>query len=125
LSSPSDLKVLLTHRALRDVAHIEQYSIEKWGQRVADEYLNSIEEALNQIKGDPELLKIEPDFHQSLYFYRVKKHLLVCDYLQNNVVVLTVINTVMDIPERLTELQTTFALEVEILRERLKDRSQA
>lgn len=125
MSSPSDLKVLLTHRALRDVAHIEQYSIEKWGQRVADEYLNSIEEALNQIKGDPELLKIEPDFHQSLYFYRFKKHLLVCDYLQNNVVVLTVINTVMDIPERLTELQTTFALEVEILRERLKDRSQA
>ncbi|MDC0308229.1 MAG: type II toxin-antitoxin system RelE/ParE family toxin [Planctomycetaceae bacterium] len=120
MSNHSDSKVLLTQRALHDLAEIEDYSIEKWNQRVADEYLDAIEEALNQIKAHPELLQVDPEFHQSLHIYRVRKHLLVCDFLKNSTVVLTVISAVMDIPERLMELQPTFHREVEILQEQLQ-----
>ncbi|MBD3674619.1 MAG: type II toxin-antitoxin system RelE/ParE family toxin [Planctomycetaceae bacterium] len=113
------MKLLLTQRALRDITQIKSYSIENWGERVSGEYLNAIEEALSQIKLHPEILRVEACFHPSLHFYRVRNHLLVCDFLKDSVVVLTVIHAVMDIPERLTELQPTFRREVEILRSQL------
>lgn len=73
------LRLLLTDRAVNDILDIERYSIEQFGKRVANRYLAKLEAALQRISAEPGLLHREPAFHASLRFYRVEKHLLICE----------------------------------------------
>lgn len=113
-------KLLLTQRALQDIQGIFDYSVEHWGKRAAEKYLDEIEAGLERVKSQPALLRPEPDLHAALTFYRVNKHLLVCDVRTELIVVLTVVHASMDIPTRLAELQPTLAAEVELLHRKLR-----
>ena len=113
-------QVLLTNQALQDLISIEEYSIKNWGNRVANDYLDQIQAALERISGNPEILREEPNFHQSLFFHRINRHLLVCDVQRNAVFVLTVLHAEMDIPERLVELEPVLRIEVETLHRQLE-----
>lgn len=124
--SRSKPSVHLTERALRDMAEIEGYSTEQFGKRVANQYLDKLESGLNRIAEEPGLLQEEPTFHDNLRFYRVEKHLLVCETsVEGKIFVLTVIHASMDIPSRLAELEPKLALEMEFLRAELKRSSQS
>ncbi len=91
-----------------------------WGKRVADRYLGDIEAALRRLADNAEILRLEPNLHESLYFYRVNQHLLVCDFQSDAIFVLTVLHASMDIPERLDELEPTLQLEVGMLHQQLQ-----
>jgi plasmid stabilization system protein ParE len=112
-------KLLISERALRDIAGIEEYSVSKWGKRAAAKYVSEFEAALVRMQQTPELLRLEESFHPRLSFYRVNKHLLVCDMQPKTIVLLTVIHVSRDIPSRLAELAPTLATEVELLHQRL------
>lgn len=99
---------------------IEVYSIENWGTRIADEYLDSLQNGLLRVEANPNLLFKETDFSSVLEFYRVRQHLFVCDRKPKSIVVLTVIHSSMDIQSRLNELVPTLSAEVEILHKRLR-----
>lgn len=114
------MSIRITDRALQDIAAIEEYSIENWGKRVADRYVDDIESALQRLAEHPELLREEPDFHGSLRFYRVNKHFLVCDVQVGAIYVLTVLHASMDIPNRLSEREPTLKIEVELLHKKLR-----
>ena len=118
-TSDGSVQLLLTQRALRDIHEIEAYSPAVWGKPTASRYLADIEVALVRLVGQPDLLRPEPDFHPALRFYRVNKHLLVCDVQPQTIVVLTVINASRDIPSRLAELAPTLTHEIEILHRQL------
>jgi toxin ParE1/3/4 len=111
--------VELTRRALGDLRQIEIYSVQEWGRKAADKYLDDISAALDRLSDHPEILRLEPDFCPGLYFYRVKKHFLVCDYRGETVVVLTVIHTSMDLPSRLQELEPRLIAESQFLQTKL------
>jgi plasmid stabilization system protein ParE len=111
--------VELTHRALADLREIESRSVKAWGRKTAEAYLGSIAAALDRLRDDPGILRLEPDFSPGLYFYRVKKHHLVCDYHDDQVIVLMVIHTSMDLPARLLELEPRLISESQYLRSRL------
>jgi toxin ParE1/3/4 len=108
--------VHLTERALADLREIEAHSVQQWGRPVADRYLDDLQAGLNRIRQNPEILRLDQEFSESLYFYRVAKHLLVCDLYESHVIVLAVIHTSMDIPVRLRELEPLLAEEVAMLR---------
>lgn len=112
-------KLLLTDRALTDIAEIEAYSIREWGKRTAAKYLTELEAALVRLQEKPDLLRSEPDFHPQLSFYRINKHLLVCDRQPKAIFLLTVVHASRDIPSRLADLQPTLAGEVELLHRQL------
>jgi plasmid stabilization system protein ParE len=114
------VKLLITERALYDIAGIEEYSIAQWGKRAAMKYDSDIEAALARVQDAPRLLRPEEGFHPALSFYRVNKHLLVCDVQPKAIFVLTVIHASRDIPSRLAELAPTLSAEVELLREQLE-----
>ncbi len=107
--------VELTRRALGDLRQIEIYSVQEWGRKAADKYLDDISAALDRLSDHPEILRLEPDFCPGLYFYRVNKHFLVCDYHTETVLVLTVIHTSMDLPSRLQELEPRLIVESQLL----------
>ena len=116
---PSSIAIQLTDRKLQDLVSIKDYSIDVWGKKVAAGYMGDFESALQRISDNPGLLRSEPNLHEYLYSYRVKKHLLVCDIQTTAIFVLTVLNASMDIPERLLELEPTLKLEVEMLHQQL------
>jgi len=105
----------LTQQALKDLAGIRNYSVENWGQLVAEEYLDEIEQALNLIRKNPKILRAKEHFCDSLLFYRVKKHYLACAVFDELVVVLTIKHGSMDLPNRLKELEPQLAAEAEAL----------
>lgn len=114
-----DVQLLLTEHALQDLAEIQEYSLAKWGERQADKYLDDMESALSRIQERPDLLRPETQFSPFLSFYRVNKHLLVCDRVESTIYLLAVIHGNRDIPSRLSELTPSLAAEVELLREKL------
>ena len=112
-------KLMLTQYALGNIREISEHSIVQWGQATAEKYLTAIEFGLLRLQEQPNLLREEPDLHLSLTFYRVNKHLLVCDVQATLIIVLTVIHASMDIPTRLAELEPKLSAEVGLLHNRL------
>lgn len=119
MSSKKPRRLALTQSALASISDIEQYSIENWGKKVAARYIDDLEAGLIRIQEQPDLLRPQPEFHSDLCFYRVNKHLLVCDLQKESIIVLAVIHASQDIPERLAELEPTLAKEVELLHKKL------
>jgi toxin ParE1/3/4 len=105
----------LTRRALRDLEEIEKYSIEQWGKRTANEYLKSIEHALDRLRTNPSLLKSKEDISDRFSFYRVKQHFLICTRREHRIYVLAVRHGAMDLPSRVADLEPTLIDEAEIL----------
>lgn len=105
----------LTRRALRDLEEIEKYSIEQWGKRTANEYLKSIEHALDRLRTNPDLLKSNDDISDRFKFYRVKQHFLICIRRKLRIYVLALRHGAMDLPGRVADLEPTLINEAEIL----------
>lgn len=112
-------RVELTRRALRDLREIENFSLKEWGRDLTAKYLDAFQTAIDRIRESPRILRLEPDFAPGLYFFRVKKHFLVCDYSDEVVIVLTVVHTSMDVPARLQELEPRLIAEAKLLRSKL------
>jgi plasmid stabilization system protein ParE len=97
--------VALSYRALRDLDDVESYSKKRWGTRVANKYLKSIESALILLKNNSSLLRTRPDLSLHFQLYRVQSHVLVCVVKDKNVFILTISHSSMDIRTRLLELE--------------------
>lgn len=108
-------EVILTRRALRDLHQIDQYSIDTFGQAVADQYMADLDRGVELLAEEPGLLRHDPDVAGRLRFYRVRAHYLVCDVMDGRVYLLAVIHTAMDLPGRLAELEPQLAQEVQVL----------
>lgn len=118
MSRDSRTPIALTRRAIQDLRDILNFSTERWGRRVADKYLDELDAGLNLLREHPDLLAKNPDFLGVPTFYRIQKHLLVCDFEDGSIVVLTVIHTSMEMENHLAELAPTLSREVRILYEK-------
>jgi len=108
-------EILLTDRALADIAEIEEYSLAKWGKKVADKYLDALESGLKLLQKNSGLLQDFDEFASKLKYYRIKNHFLICTEMENKLIVLTVRHVQMDIINLLNQLEPTLALEVDLL----------
>lgn len=117
----SKLSVHLTERALKDIEAISAWSVESFGQKVADAYIGKLEAALKRIQENPNLLRTQEKFHSTLQFYRMERHLLVCETsIDQRIIVLTVVHESMDLLARLSEWEPTLQAELAILLAKLK-----
>ena len=112
-------KLLLTERAISVLLEIEAYSVEQWGTRTATKSLKEFESSLRLIRESPGILRPFDGLPEELQFYRVNKHLLICDVSPTSIVLLTVIHGSMDIPNRIAELVPQLSAEVALLHEKL------
>lgn len=109
------MMIKLSRRAILDLAEIADYSHSRWGQRVADEYLDGFDYALEMLAADSDLLRDIPDLSGSLKWYRVNQHYLICTLIEPLIYVVTIKHGSMDIPNRLLELEPTLQREVEMM----------
>ena len=105
----------ISRRAARDVEEIRSFSLEHWGHKVAEEYLDHIEEALHRLQQNPALLRTKPQFSRHLLFYRVRRHYLVCSLVEDSVYLVAVKHGSLDLPNRLAELEPTLLEETDLL----------
>ncbi len=113
--------VYLTDRSLADIAGVELHSIQRFGKRVAAQYLGKLEAGIIRIAENPDLLRQEAAFHESLTFYRVEQHLFVCETgIPGKIIILSLLHASMDIPSRLAELESNLSLETEMLLKQLR-----
>lgn len=112
----------LTRRAIRDLDDIERYSTDRWGEQVASEYLDGIEQALSRLRENPSLLRSKKDISPHFCFYRVREHFLVCTVSGDRVYVLTIKHGGMDLPNRIGELEPHLLGEAELLQRELDKR---
>lgn len=63
-------EVHLSRRALFDIEAIDLYSIEKWGERVAEKYLSDLYAGAFRLSESPSLLRERSDTSLRLRFYR-------------------------------------------------------
>lgn len=110
----------ITRRAAFDLDEIDQYSINKWGQQVADDYMQSIELALQTLAQNPDLLRQNSFVSQVFFLYRVRQHYLVCSIFEQDIILLTVKSGNLDLPIRLAELEPTLNQEAEFLYSQVK-----
>ena len=115
--------VHLTRRALRDIDEIEHFSAERWGQQVADEYLQGLNAALQRLQECPSLLRERPDQSLRLRFYPVQKHILIADVIGARIYILTVWHGSMDFASRLAELEPQLVFESQLLHAQIAARS--
>lgn len=113
-------KLALTRSAIASINEIEKLSIDRWGKKVAERSINDLEAGLIRLQEQPELLCSVPDFHSEFCFYRVNKHILVCDRRVSSIFVLAVIHSTQDIPERVAQIEPKLVQEVELLHRKLK-----
>lgn len=107
--------IKLSRRTTLDLADIADYSLTRWGQRVAGEYLDSFDSALEMLATHPDLLRDIPDLSGALKWYRVNQHYLICTVIEPVIYVVTIQHGSMDIPNRLLELEPTLQREVEYM----------
>lgn len=112
-------QVYVTRRALLDIEAIDEYSKERWGDRVALRYLADLYAAMKRFEEAPKLLQHRSEYSLRLRFYRVREHLLVCDLIGKDIYVLTVKHCSMDLPHRIAELEPQLVLEAQLLHTRL------
>ena len=105
----------ISRRAARDLEEIRRFSVEQCGNRVAEEYLDHIEEALQRLRQNPTLLRIKPEFSRHFRFFRSRRHYLVCSLVEDNIYLLTVKHGSLDLPSRLAELEPTLLEETDVL----------
>ncbi len=114
------MKVIkLSDRALDDLDEIEQYSITQFGNQVANKYIDDIEQGLNLLQENKQLLQALEGFTNSLKYYRVRNHFLICIEVKNSIFVLTIKHVQMDVMTRLAELEPSLLIEVELLLEKI------
>ena len=117
-------EVHLSRRALFDIEDIDLYSIEKWGERVAAEYLSDLHAGATRLGESPELLQERPDTSLRLRFYRVREHVLICDVIADRIFVLAVRHAVMDLPRRIAELEPQLIHEAELMARQIAKRDE-
>jgi plasmid stabilization system protein ParE len=111
--------IKLTERAHYDLQEIEEYSLQRWGRKTANRYLEDIQTALSLLQENPDLLRHKSDISTHFKFYRVGEHFLVCTKLKDVLLVLTIKHGQMDLPNRVIELEPTLLQEADLLHQRL------
>ena len=117
-------RLVLTDRALADLDAMAGYSVERWGSRVADQYVADLDAALGRLADDLSLLRERHDYTGRLRFYRVREHVLIGDVIGGTGFVLAVWHGSMDFVDRLPELEPDLVREAEIVARQIEDRAE-
>ena len=112
--------VHLSYRAMLDLDEIETYPTEKWGARVAHQYLDDLGAAIERIAEAPQMLRERPDTSLRLLFYPAREHVMVCDIIGDCIFILALRAAVMDLPRRIAELEPQLVQEAELLAARIE-----
>ena len=104
----------ITYRAAIEISEIEKHSRGKWGKSHAVKYINDLDKALTLLKEHPGLLQDKPAISRHLKFYTSGEHVMVFQRIRDDIYLVTVMHSKMELDKRVPELEPTLEREVEI-----------
>lgn len=91
----------LTPSAKSDLIEIWNYTVETWGETHAINYLQDIEEKLNQLAANPALGKQRPEIVTGYYSFPVRKHIIFYLISDSHIDIIGILHGKMDIDKNL------------------------
>ena len=91
----------LTPSAKSDLTDLWNYTVETWGEKQAEKYLQDIEDKLAQLADNPELGKQRPEIGPGYYSFPVRKHIIFYLISKNHIDIIGFLQGKMDINKNL------------------------
>ena len=93
----------LTHKAVEDLTHIWEYTVEAWSEQQADNYYNMLIACCQKIATNPRLFGTSYDeVAEGLLGYRVGKHVIFYRTIADGeIVVIRILHQRMDFKHRM------------------------
>jgi len=106
----------ITRRAASDLQEIYGHSVEKWGESVGDDYLETIYRVFAQLAGNPELGKLRQKRSSPFLIYPSGKHFVIYDTFPQGIIILTLLHQVRKIESIIENLGPSFIYEITFLK---------
>ncbi len=94
-------KYRLTLAAKSDLIEIWRYSVETWGEKQAEKYLQEIEETLHHLATNPEIGRQRPEIAPGYFSFPAKKHIIFYLISENTIDIIGILHGRMDIDKKL------------------------
>lgn len=94
-------KYRLTPSAKSDLIEIWNYTVETWGEKQAEKYLQDIEDKLDQLAGNPGLGRKRPEISSGYYSFPVQKHVIFYLNSDSHIDIIGILHGKMDIDKNL------------------------
>ena len=94
-------KYRLTPSAKSDLIEIWNYTVETWGEKQAEKYLQDIENKLNQLAANPELGRRRPEISPGYYSFPAQKHIIFYLNSGRHIDIIGILHGKMDIDKNL------------------------
>ena len=98
------VKVILRQEAINDLTDIWNYTLQKWSEKQADKYHQTIKSACNEVGKNPSIGKPYPEINRNLFGLKSGKHIVF--YYQTSedeIDVIRILHERMDLKNRLNE----------------------
>jgi toxin ParE1/3/4 len=90
------MQLILSSKALDDIADILLYTLQTWGEAQAQTYGAAINKTLTLLSANPELGRKREEIHPGCRSYRVQQHSIYYVIQQNTIIVSRVLHNKMD-----------------------------
>ncbi len=94
-------KYRLTPSAKSDLVDIWNYTVETWGEKQAEKYLQDVEDTINHLAENPELGKQRPEIVPGYYSFPVRKHIIFYLIADSYIDIIGILHGKMDIDKNL------------------------
>lgn len=109
----------LTRRAFLDLEKIYRYSLENWGEHIAQSYMSELYNAFQKSADRPETGLLRQHRSHPYLMLPAGKHYAVYEVLGDDIVIVTIIHSKRDIETIIHKLGTTLADKVRQLKKQL------
>ena len=91
----------LTPSAKSDLIEIWNYTVQTWGEKQADKYLQYIEDTLNDLAANPGLGRQRPEICPGYYSFPARKHIIFYLNSGRHIDIIGILHGKMDIDKNL------------------------
>ena len=111
----------ITRRAALDLRDIYSRSVKKWGESVADEYLEAVYRVFAQLANSPELGNLRRKRSSPFLMYPARKHFVIYDTFPKGIIFLTLLHQMRKIESIIENLGPSFISEISFLKKQLHE----
>jgi toxin ParE1/3/4 len=93
----------LVPAAEKDLESIWHYTVQEWGIRQAEDYIDQMDEAFQLIAGQPLMCRERQEFSPPVRMHHQAHHLIVYTIEAGSITVIRILHESMDIDEQLSD----------------------
>lgn len=110
-------KFYLTHRAAMDLRDIYDLSVERWGEKIARDYIDKLYVAMGALKIEDDRAKQRKERSLPFSMIPAAKHFIVYEVIDKLPTVITILHQRRDVESIIRDFTQEFLAEIDYLRQ--------